>query len=115
MADWSVVATLLNIIPYEKWLEIGLGISLYLILVLLIVCVGILYPFPDLRHAKINRSLLDITIGGLFALLGSFFVAAIAGDGPFQNSILKIVVFGSFVGITIFLCIRIFKSPPPTN
>ena len=115
MLDGSVVAAILNIIPYQKWLEIGLGISFYLNLVLLMVCVGMLFPFPDLRHTNINRSLLDITIGGLFALLGSFFVAAIAGDGPFQNPIIRLVVFGSFVGITALLCIRIFKSPPTAN
>jgi len=36
--------------------------------------IGILFPRSELSQRKYNRDLLYIAIGGLFALLGSFFV-----------------------------------------
>jgi hypothetical protein len=63
-----------DLISYQSWLEIGLSVSLIINLILGILMIGILFPRSELSQRKYNRDLLYIAIGGLFALLGSFFV-----------------------------------------
>lgn len=73
LIDTSLISVLINIIPYQSWLEIGFGVSLFFNIVFGMLAIGILYPFPQMR---VNTRLLDIAVGGLWALLGSFFVSA---------------------------------------
>jgi hypothetical protein len=108
LIDMSMLSALINIIPYQSWLKIGFGVSLFFNIVFGMLAIGILYPFPQVH---VNPRLLDITIGGLWALLGSFFVSAINGDGPFKEPILMVIVFGAFIGTTITLVVRVFRTP----
>ena len=108
MIDTSMISVLINIIPYQSWLKIGFAVSLFFNIVFGMLAIGILYPFPQMR---VNTRLLDIAIGGLWALLGSFFVSAINGDGPFKGPIVMVIVFGAFMGTTITLIVRIFRPP----
>ena len=107
--DWSLYSMVLNLVPYQTWLEIGLGLSVFLNLIFAMVAIGILFPKPG--KVKLNSRLVDITVGGLFGLLGSFFTSAISGEGAFGNPYIRGISFAAFVGILIALCYRIFTTP----
>jgi len=101
---WAFITHYLS---YQQWLEIGFGIALFFDLVFGICTIGIIFVDRAITPNKYNPRLVDILIGGLFALLGSLVVAVMAGDGPFKQPLLAIVVLGSFLGILMYMIVKV--------
>ena len=102
--------TFIDLFPSSFWFDVALGISLMLNVILLIVVVGIVYPFRKIDPNRVNYRIVDICIGCLFGVLGNMVVAVMQGTAPFNNVIVALLVLSAFCGNLFLLLLRIERN-----
>lgn len=90
---------------------IFLGISLILNLCFGLFTIGILFPNSTKPKREQNINLIFLILGGLFGIFGSFLVPVLNGDGVFNSTPVKIMVFGLFFYTLISLLYLIYNTP----